>query len=121
MFIERGFGMQKVRYGIIGCGEHARRAHLIPAKEIQSLELVAVSDFSQDRMNLFENEVGYAVKKYSTAKELLASDVDAVLIATPDESHAQLLVQAIRAHKHVLCEKPLAVDDEQFANVVCAM
>ena len=103
--------MQTIHYGIIGCGEHARRSHLLPGKEVSSLDLVAVSDFSQERMDLFEQEAGHSLEKYASANDLLASGIDAVLIANPDDSHTQLLAKGIEAGKHVLCEKPLGTHE----------
>jgi len=109
--------VKNIQYGIIGCGEHARRSHMLPGKEISSLQLVAVSDFSQDRMDLFEKEAGHSLAKYTSADDLLASNIDAVLIATPDDSHSDLLAKAIEAKKHVLCEKPLGVDESHLPSI----
>ncbi|HTM68687.1 MAG TPA: Gfo/Idh/MocA family oxidoreductase [Candidatus Binatia bacterium] len=113
---------KKVRYAVIGCGEHALRGHAIPGKEVPNLELVALCDPSQDQMLKFEEAYGAPLDKRTSEKDVLADPgVDAVLIASPDRFHAESLFDAIFAGKHALCEKPLATDRHDLQAVVTAL
>lgn len=104
---------KKIRYAVIGCGEHALRSHAMPALEIPEFELVALCDLSQDVMWRFQEALGIqgGVSRYTTLDLLLGSEnIDAVVIASPDRFHAETLFHAVFAGKHVLCEKPTAVN-----------
>ncbi|BCL76907.1 oxidoreductase [Jeongeupia sp. HS-3] len=57
---------------------------------------------------------------YASLEGLLKSDVDAVYIATPHTSHAQLAIKALAAGKHVLCEKPAAINAAELETVLAA-
>ena len=89
-----------VRLGVIGCGRIAQAAHLPAIAKTDEVELIAVADPSL----ALANGVGdlYGVKSYVNTEDLLADDVDAVVIATPDRFHHPLGVLALRAGKHVL-------------------
>ncbi|MGI5817153.1 MAG: Gfo/Idh/MocA family protein [Armatimonadota bacterium] len=102
-----------IRWGVIGCGGIADRRTIpegiVPAA---SAELVAVQDVAEGRMR--EVAEKYGVTGYLTVEELLADDaVDAVYIATPTHVHHEQTVVAAKAGKHVLCEKPLALTQEE--------
>jgi len=101
--------METTKYGIIGCGGHALLAHAIPGKSIPELQLMCVYDISSQIAANFCHDYGSALKVHGEIDELLASDIDAVLIASPDEVHLEQLRAAIMAGKHVLVEKPLAM------------
>jgi len=111
-----------IRWGVIGCGGIADRRTIpegiIPAA---GAEMVAVQDIAEDR--LAEVAKKYGVPGYASVEELLADDsVDAVYIATPTFVHHEQTVAAARAGKHVLCEKPLAMTEQECQDsiVVCA-
>jgi predicted dehydrogenase len=102
---------KKIRYAVIGCGEHALRAHAVPALAIPEYELVALCDPSEHQSWNFQEALGLqgGVSRYRTLALLLGrDDIDAVVIASPDRFHAETLFHAVFAGKHVLCEKPLA-------------
>src|SRR5690554_6071583 len=102
-----------IRWGVIGCGGIAdRRTILEGIVPAASAELVAVQDVAEGRMR--EVAEKYGVTGYLTVEELLADDaVDAVYIATPTHVHHEQTVVAAKAGKHVLCEKPLALTQEE--------
>ncbi len=102
-----------IGWGVIGCGGIADRRTIpegiIPAA---GAELVAVQDIAEDRVA--EVAAKYDVRAYTAVEELLADDnVDAVYIATPTFVHHEQTVAAARAGKHVLCEKPLAMTEQE--------
>ncbi|MDB5089098.1 MAG: oxidoreductase [Mucilaginibacter sp.] len=96
-----------IKWGIIGCGRIAHR-FVQGLKAVPGTELVSLWSRREESVNSFvEQYGGYASK---TVDELLASDIDAVYIATLPDSHAQYCFAAFNAGKHVLCEKPAAIN-----------
>lgn len=113
-----GFYMQKVRYGIIGCGNIVS-AHLKGIKNVKNAELVAVSDIIEDLAKKTGEANG--VEWHKDYKELLKrKDIDAVTICTPSGMHMQHAIDAMRAGKHVLSEKPLEVTLERIDQMIKA-
>ncbi|HYZ92390.1 MAG TPA: Gfo/Idh/MocA family oxidoreductase [Actinomycetota bacterium] len=99
---------QPLRAGIVGTGfvgrVHARSARLAGA------ELVGVAASTPERGAIAAGELG-AVRSFDSAHELVTSgDIDVVHICTPNYLHAPLTLAALEAGKHVICEKPLALD-----------
>lgn len=98
--------MNPIKIGVIGCGywgpKLARNFH-----DLAEAELVWVSDFRVERLEHMQSLYPgvHTTRDYT---ELLASDVDAVVIATPVFTHHRLAIEALNADKHVLVEKPLA-------------
>ena len=105
-----------VKVGIIGCGywgpKLARNFNQIPESE-----LVLVCDLRQDRRDHLKG-LYPQVRATRDYRKLLASDVDAVAIATPVRTHHQLALEALRASKHVLVEKPLAASLREAEEIV---
>lgn len=82
--------------------------HLKSIKEVEGITVTAVADLDQARMEGVRRKAG-AERGYTDPKELLADPmVEAVAINTPPRFHEGLVLEAIEAGKHVLCEKPLA-------------
>jgi predicted dehydrogenase len=109
--------MDKVRYGIIGCGGHALLAHALPGKNIPELELTTVYDIRPESAADFQRQFGEPLTMCDNIGQLLVSDIDAVLIASPDEFHIEHLGLAIEFQKNVLVEKPLAVNEEDLVKL----
>ena len=101
--------MNKIKYGILGCGKHALQSHAIPSKSSSLLELYALCDLSDERMIEFEQAIGMKLNKSTDREQFFKSGIDAVLIATPDQFHFQDLTDAIDHGLHTFAEKPLAV------------
>jgi predicted dehydrogenase len=97
-----------IQWGVIGCGGIARRRTIPEGLATASnAKLAAVFD-----VNVAANQevaAQFGARAYATMDELLASDVDAVYIATPVYLHCEQTLAAIAAGKHVLCEKPLGM------------
>jgi predicted dehydrogenase len=109
-----------IGWGVIGCGGIADRRTIpegiIPAP---SAELVAVQDIAKDAVDDVAKNRG--ATGYTKIEELLADDaVDAVYIATPTHVHHEQTVAAAKAGKHVLCEKPLALTEEECEASIAA-
>jgi predicted dehydrogenase len=105
-----------INVGIVGCGywgpKLARNFHQLPESE-----LVAVCDLRQERLDHLRTLYPHA-RTTNRYRELLASAVDAVAIATPIATHHRMAVEALRAGKHVLVEKPLAASSPEAEEIV---
>ncbi|NMB45091.1 MAG: Gfo/Idh/MocA family oxidoreductase [Firmicutes bacterium] len=99
--------MKKTRVALIGCGRVAN-VHAQALVALEETELVAVVDIKPDRAEDFSRR--YGGKAYTDYREVLKlSDVDAVEIATPHHTHAEIAIAALKAGKDVLTEKPMAI------------
>lgn len=112
--------MSQIRWGLIGCGDIARK-RVAPALRDSPLgELVAVSRAQAELAAVFAREFG-ARRWYADWRELLLDhEVDAVYIATPVHLHAEQTIAAAEAGKHVLCEKPMALDVAECDRMIAA-
>ncbi len=100
------------RIGVIGTGMIARRAHL-PAYQEAGATIAAVADVVAGRAERAAKDFG-ARQWYTDYRELLADpEIDAISVCTPNHLHKQVTVDALRAGKHVLCEKPMAMDVDE--------
>ena len=108
----------KVGIGLIGYGAIAR-GHAESVSAISGLEMRAVCDISPERRELAARDLG--VKTYSTADELLRDpDIELVVVGTPPSVHADPVVAALRAGKHVVCEKPFAITVDEVDRMIDA-
>jgi len=110
----------RLRVGIIGCGGLAQGAHipsLVRMKEADNVEIVAVCDVYQKRLDQAAATTGAApVKDYRAMLD--NKDVDYVTIVTPEHWHARMTLDAADAGKHIYCEKPMTWSIEQAKQVV---
>ena len=102
-----------LRYGIIGSGmmgcEHIRNLALVPG-----VEVVAIADSDATSRNWGRLAVGRDVEIYEDPRELLRrARVDAVVVATPNYTHYEVLRAIFETRVHVLVEKPLCTEIEQ--------
>ncbi|MBB5159214.1 Gfo/Idh/MocA family protein [Saccharopolyspora phatthalungensis] len=108
---------QDLRVGLIGAGrmgaDHARRIH----ERISNARLVAVGDPDIDRARQAAADTG-ARAEQDPFEVIGASDVDALVIASPGVAHEPLLLAAIERGVPVLCEKPLTPDSKSSLRVV---
>jgi len=103
---------KKIKWGIIGCGNIANKFASDLAL-IDDAELTAVASRNIDKATKFSKQHN-SKKAYASYKELLLDTaVDIVYIATPHTSHAALSIKAMNYGKHVLCEKPLALNAKE--------
>jgi predicted dehydrogenase len=112
--------MNKMRWGLIGAGDIVRK-RIVPAlAESKLCELVAVCRGNAAKAEEFAREFDIPAW-YSDHREMLsAGDIDAVYIASPVYLHAEHTKDAARAGKHVLCEKPLALDTAECDEMIAA-
>ncbi|MGG2066958.1 Gfo/Idh/MocA family protein [Bacillus sp. S14(2024)] len=104
--------MEKIKVAVIGCGSIAKYRHLPEYQFNENVELVAVCDVKEERVNSVAKQYGAAA--YTKYEELLASGiVDAVSVCTPNYLHAPISIAALNSGVHVLCEKPMATSEEE--------
>jgi myo-inositol 2-dehydrogenase/D-chiro-inositol 1-dehydrogenase len=102
--------MNRLRVGIAGLGRMGRRHAENLARRVPQAELVAACDPSADELGWAERHLGVAHRYADYAEMLAQPDLEAVFLVTPTTLHAQQIVDALRARKHVFSEKPLSLD-----------
>lgn len=102
--------METLGVGIIGCGGIASGKHMPAIKKVKEFEMVAFCDVVRERAEKAAKEFGAPdARIYTDYRELLAdARVNNVRVLTPNRLHADISIDAMRAGKHVLCEKPMA-------------
>lgn len=110
-----------VRIGIIGCGSVVRRPYmtLINSLKLQGqAEVTIACDTNEERGSLMKEEFG--ITNFTTDyHQVVESDhVDLVLVTTSMRAHGPMTIAALEAEKHVLVEKPMAVNLEEGARIV---
>jgi predicted dehydrogenase len=111
---------EPVRIGVLGCGMIAQAAHFESCQKAKNARLYAICDAADDlrtrMVQIWEPDVAY--RQY---EEMLADPkVEAVIIGIADQFHVSAAIQAIKAGKHVLVEKPLGVTVEECSNLLSA-
>ncbi|MBW1294444.1 Gfo/Idh/MocA family protein [Aquimarina litoralis] len=109
--------MNKIKWGIIGLGniahQFAKDLALIP-----NAELSAVGSRNTEKALDFSQKYG-AKRAYNSYDQVINdNELDIIYIATPHSSHADLTIKSLNAGKHVLCEKPVALNKEQTLQMV---
>ncbi|MEA5077025.1 MAG: Gfo/Idh/MocA family oxidoreductase [Anaerolineaceae bacterium] len=95
--------------GIIGCGKIAQVRHIPEYADNPNVKLSGYFDLNQERAAELAKK--YGGKAYATYQDLLADkSIDAVSVCTANTSHAEITIAALKAGKHVLCEKPMATN-----------
>jgi predicted dehydrogenase len=112
--------MTKVRWGLIGCGDIARKRIAPALRDSELCELIAVNRAQSDLAAAFAKEFGAQRWYLDWNKLLLDEEIDAVYIATPVHLHAAQAIAAAKAGKHVLCEKPMAMNVSECDQMIDA-
>lgn len=108
------------KIGVIGCGMIAEKGHLPALQHVPELQLYALYDRDFERAKELQRrfDVSHA---YPTEEEFYASNVDAIVICTPAPVHYENVMDAAESGKHVLCEKPLGMSEEEMIEMDEAM
>ena len=111
-----------IKVGIIGCGGIANGKHMPNIKKVPGVEMVAFCDIVVEKAEKAAKEYGTAdAKVYEDYKELLKDEtIDVVHVCTPNRSHSFITVDALEAGKHVMCEKPMAINSVEAKKMVDA-
>ena len=112
--------MKKVKWGILGCANIARKAVIPGILGADNSELYAVASRSKQKAEDFAEEFG-AAKYYDDYDKLLADEeVEAVYIPLPNGLHKEWTIKAAEAGKDILCEKPLSGKNKKEAEEMFA-
>jgi len=110
--------MNDLKVAIVGTGGIYRLAHGPAWRQIPQARVIATCDIIKERADQARAELGIE-KSFSSLDELLVRDeIDLVDICTPHPSHAELAIKSLRAGKHVICEKPMALEIEDAARMI---
>ena len=108
----------RVRIGVVGAGLIGQVEHIPNLRRLEKLyEIVGIADASADMRRELESR---GFKAFSGYEQLLESGIDAILIAAPDQYHAEITLQALARGKHVFCEKPLCFSVGQAEEIAAA-
>lgn len=112
--------MKSLKWGLIGCGDISKNRVAPALRDLSNCDLVAVNRKNYAKAEPFAKEFG-ARTWYKTWQELLADDeIEAVYIATPVNLHAEQTIAAAEAGKHILCEKPMAMNAAECDRMIHA-
>ena len=112
--------MDKVRLGLIGCGAGASALYGDFFQYLEKGELVACMDVVKDNAEKLAAQIG-AKKVYSELEAMLEDkEIDAVIIITPTNLHADQVVKAAQAKKHIYCEKPMTTTIAEADRMIAA-
>lgn len=116
--------METICVGVAGCGRITERCHLPALLGFEGVSIRAVADPKPERRRLIATRAGNC-QRFPSAREMLAAGgLDALIVASPPETHTAVALAAIGAGIPVLIEKPLAAsleDAENFAVAVAGM
>lgn len=104
--------MNKLKLGVIGVGGIAQNRHIPAFQKLNHLvEIVGVQDINEALSQKVASQ--FHISNVFTEYEEMFSEVDAVVICTPNKFHAEISIAALNAGVHVFCEKPMAMNREE--------
>jgi predicted dehydrogenase len=110
-----------LKAGIVGCGGIANGKHLIAVKAAGGVKFTAFCDIIVERAEKSNKEFGDGKGKiFQDYRELIKEDLDIVYVCTPNNSHCEITVAALLAGKHVMCEKPMAMNYAEAQKMIDA-
>lgn len=109
--------MKKYKIGIIGFGGVANwHLRTFREEDYSRAEFVGIYDINPERGKLAKEK---GLKVYSSAEEMLTDqEIDIVLVATSNDVHKELSIKALKAGKHVICEKPVTITSDDLLDVM---
>ena len=106
-----------IKVGVIGCGKIAITRHLPEYASNPDAEIAGVYDFNLERAKEVAEQ--YQTRAYESVEEMLNDpQIEAVSVCVRNSDHSKVTVDALRAGKHVLCEKPMAVSLDECKEMV---
>jgi predicted dehydrogenase len=113
---------KKIRYAVVGLGHLVQKAVLPAFKNARNCELAAIVSGDKTKLKqlskLYGVEGAYTYDQYDQC--LRSGAIDAVFIGLPNHLHCEYSVRAASAGVHVLCEKPMAIDEDECRRMIAA-
>lgn len=110
--------MNKMKFAVVGCGNIGKR-HVAVINDDEDAELTAVCDIDNGVLKKLNND--YNVKTFTDYSKMLEeTDCDIICICTPHGLHASMSVEAAEKGKHILVEKPMALDSASAKGMIAA-
>ena len=109
-----------IKWGVLGTAGIAKWATIPGMQKAEGCELYAVAGRSEEKAKEYKEKFGF--QKYYVGYDVLLEDpeVQAIYIPLPNHLHCEWTVKALKAGKHVLCEKPLAMNEEEVRKMFAA-
>lgn len=109
--------MNVINVGLIGCGSFVRHTHLPNLLADSRFCLYAAVDLNPDAARQLAVESGATYSTDDSHQVMRDPNIEMVFICTPHHNHADLSIQAAQARKHIYCEKPMALTEEDCRRV----
>jgi predicted dehydrogenase len=117
---QEGYNVKKIGVAMIGCGGIALQNHLPGFALCPEAQVVALCDTSPAVLERAKTQTAISAAFSDYQEALKHPAVDAVVIATPNFTHAPISLAAVKAGKHVLCEKPIAMNLAEAKQMLAA-
>lgn len=109
-----------LRYAVVGIGSIAQEAVLPAFRHAENSELAAIVSGDDDKLKELGAKYHCRTYRYEQYEECLSSGIDAVYIAVPNHVHRRYAEAAARKGVHILCEKPLAQNEQECQAIIAA-
>ena len=113
--------MEKINVGVIGVGRigsmHARNLKY----QVSGVNVLGVADVFEEAAQKVTNELAIPIAEKDYHLLLENKDIDAVIICSSTDTHAQIISEAAKAGKHIFCEKPIALDLKKIDEAIAAV
>ena len=108
-----------IHIGVAGCGKIARTKHIPELLKIEDVKIVALFDTFANVAEKINQEFHLNARVYDSYDGLLSDkEIDCIYVLTPNSTHSEYSIRAMRAGKHVMCEKPMATNAAEAEQVV---
>ncbi len=106
-----------IRLGMIGCSQILPRAIINPSKEVDNLVLYGIASRNSFKAQRYANEYNILHSFNSYDELLMCDEIDCIYISLPNHLHAEWIIKALRANKHILVEKPMCLNYKDFSEI----
>ncbi len=109
-----------IAVGIVGCGKIAHVDHGPNLVNVKGVSVNALYDIVPKKMGALNKALGASATEYDSFESLLEAPLDAVVVCTPNHLHFPQTMAALKAGRHVLCEKPMAATTPECSRMIAA-
>ncbi len=113
--------MKQITVGVIGAGRIGKVHTMSMANQLPNVRIKWIADYKEDVIGDWIYQYGIEHKTGNHLDILNDPEVDAVLICSSTDTHAQFIIDAAKAGKHIFCEKPIAHDVDQIKRALQAV